>query len=83
MRVVWNAAQYRVATGCQWTQQSKDFPTFTTVLDLINEALATASRLLSGRAADTTAGVIDSQSVKTTESGGPRDVRVGSFPAWS
>ena len=60
----------------------KDFPPFTTVqchfyrlrnrgvFDFINEALVTISRLASGRIAAPTAGVIDSQSVQTTESGG-------------
>ena len=40
------------------------------VLDVINETLVTAARIASGRNADLTAGVIDSQSVKTTEGGG-------------
>src|SRR5690606_29952911 len=78
-RVLWNAIQYIAATGCQWAQLPKDFPPFTTVqhhfyrmrdnglLDLINETLVGVARLVEGRAMEPTAGIIDSQSVKTTE----------------
>lgn len=82
MRHIWNAISYIAATRCQWGMLPKDFPPFTTVqyyfyrmrdcglLDVINEALVSASRLAVGRDAEPSAAIIDSQSVKTTESGG-------------
>ena len=82
MRDVWDAIQYIAATGCQWAMLPKDFPPFTTVqyhfyrlrdcglLDIINEALVGVARLIAGRHSEPTAAIIDSQSVKTTESGG-------------
>ena len=87
VREVVNGLMYVLSTGCQWTAIPKDLPPRSTVngyfkrwqhdrtLDRLHHALYVACREQAGCDASPTAAIIDSQSVKSAEKGGPRTWR--------
>ena len=87
VREVVNGLMYILSTGCQWRAVPKDLPPRSTLfeyfdlwdydgtLDRIHHALYVKCREAMGREASSTAGVIDSQSVKGAEKGGPASIR--------
>lgn len=82
MRRVTNAIFYVLKSGCPWRMLPKDFPAWQTVyhhfrswarsglLEAINSYLRTELRRLEGKRAKPTAGIIDSQSVRSSAHGG-------------
>jgi transposase len=83
-----DAIVYVQRSGCAWRMLPHDFPRWQNVyrtlrrwtakglFKLMHERLRTRCRERQGRDASPTVGVIDSQSVKTSEKGGPRGTTV-------
>jgi transposase len=93
IREVMNGVMYVLSTGCQWRALPKDLPPKSTVhdylilwncdgtLDRIHHALYVACREQDEREASPTAAIIDSQSVKSAEKGGPASIRLAMMRA--
>jgi transposase len=89
VRKVLDGLMYLLSTGCQWDAIPKDLPPKSTVrdyfdrwtddrtLERIHHTLYMKCRELADRAVSPTAAVIDSQSVKSAEKGGPALIRTG------
>ena len=82
LREVVNAIWYVIRTGCQWRLLPREFPRFSSVRysfdkwqhdgtwEELTAHLRRPARVQAGRQADPSAGILDSQSGKTTEAGG-------------
>jgi transposase len=93
IRAVIAGLLYVLETGCPWRHLPKDFPPKSTVhsyfelwawdgtLERIHDTLYVAVREREGREASPSAAILDSQSAKSAQKGGPRSIRSGSTQA--
>jgi transposase len=93
VREIVNGLMYILSTGCQWRAIPKDLPPRSTLhdyfdqwdwdgtLERIHQALYVKCREQASREASPTAAIIDSQSVKSAEKGGPRSIRLATTRA--
>src|SRR5512147_2077757 len=91
LREVVNGLMYILSSGCQWRAIPKDLPPRSTLydyfdlwswdgtLDRIHHALYVEAR--AEREASPTTAIIDSQSVKSAEKGGPASTRMATMRA--
>lgn len=82
IRDIWDAIFYVLRTGCAWRQLPHDFPKWETVyyhfrkwqksnlIKDIHDMLRKKTRKQAGKEEDPSLGLLDSQSVKTTDKGG-------------
>jgi transposase len=88
-RDIVNAILYQTRNGCVWRALPHDLPPYRIAFhyfrlwqqdgtwDKIHEAVRTKVRQAAGKKPKPTVAILDSQSVKTTEQGGPRGADAG------